>query len=132
MKNQGPQKTGLVDEIYAGRFRRKMPPSQKSHFDPVRPMQFPAFISIEQYTLNARIKKADGEEAMSDSVALYNIVIAKMLEKGIQFISRGNSPKRNFILWFNSHFVKEEPYKYQIEIKEKHFNLICEIINKIK
>ncbi len=93
---------------------------------------FDAFISMEQSTLHAKIQNGDGEEALSDSVALYNIVIGKMLEKGIHFTSPGNSPKRNFINWFNSHFIKDEPYKYQIEIKEKYFNLICEMIKKIK
>ncbi len=98
---------------------------------PLNAELFDEFLLTEQYTLNAKLIKSDGDEPMSDGVALYNIVIAKMLEKGVQFSSPGNSRKRNFICWFNSHFITNEPYSHSIEINEKYFDLAYDIISNL-
>jgi hypothetical protein len=95
---------------------------------PLNAELFHAFISLEQYTLNGKLIKSEGNEPMSDGMVLYNIVIAKMLENGVKFCSPGNSRKRNFICWFNSHFVIDEPYSHSIEIKEKYFDLAYDIV----
>lgn len=98
---------------------------------PLNAELFDIFLSKEQYTLNAKIKKNDEYEPMPDGLALYHIVIGKMIENGVQFSSPGNSRKRNFICWFNSHFFIDQPYSHSIEIKENYFELVYDIVLNI-
>lgn len=90
---------------------------------------FDAFITLEQYTLNAY--ESETKKPVSDGLILYNIVAGKLREKGVAFSSPGNSTKRNFILWFNAHFIKDEPCPHEIEIKKKYFDLTRDIVTQI-
>ena len=100
------------------------------NIDPLTRETFNQFLEINQFSLGAIDKTIN--EPVSDSVVLYNIVIHKLLEQGVQFSSPGNSPQRHFILWFNAQIDKSQTYSHQIEIKEKYFDLICEIIFNLK
>ncbi len=90
---------------------------------------FDAFIMLEQYELNAVEKETN--KPVTDGLILFYIVKEKLREKGVVYSSPGNSAKRNFILWFNAQTDKNQTYSYQIEIKEKHFDLICNIVNNL-
>ena len=100
------------------------------NIQPLTRKTFNRFLETNQFSLNA-IDKTNNEP-VSDSVVLYNIVIHKLLEQGVQFSSPGNSPQRHFILWFNAQIDKSQTYSRRIEIKEKYFDLICEIIFNLK
>ena len=88
---------------------------------------FDAFIKLEQYELNA--VETETKKPITDGLVLFFIVQQKLKEKGVVFSSPGNSAKRNFILWFNAQIDKSQTYSYQIEIKEKHFDLICKMVS---
>jgi hypothetical protein len=90
---------------------------------------FNQFLDVKTFSLNA--VDTSTNEPVADAIVLYNIVLKKILEQGVQFSSPGNSPQRHFILWYNAQVDKTEHYFHPIEIKEKHFNLIVEIINNI-
>jgi hypothetical protein len=90
---------------------------------------FDAFINLEQHELNASEKETN--KPVTDGLILFYIVKEKLREKGVIYSSPGNSAKRNFILWFNAQIDKSHTYSYQIEIKEKYFNLICKMIEKV-
>ena len=93
---------------------------------------FDLFIDLPIYTLNAKRKINGVEELITDGAMLFNIVIDKLLKQGIEFRSPGNSMKRHFILWYNSHFSEENTYSHKVEVSPKHFDLICEIVNKLR
>lgn len=90
---------------------------------------FDAFIKWEQYKLNAI--ESEIKKPVTDGLILFTIVIGKLIEKGVTFSSPGNSAKRNFILWFNAHFINDEPYSHEIEIKKKYFDLMLDIVTQI-
>lgn len=90
---------------------------------------FDAFIKLEQYELNAVEKETN--KPITDGLVLFYIVKEKLRESGVQYSSPGNSAKRNFILWFNAQMDKDESYSYQIELKQKYFDLICTMVEKI-
>jgi len=90
---------------------------------------FEAFIKLEQYALNAVEKETN--KAVTDGLILFYIVKEKLREKGVVYSSPGNSAKRHFILWFNAQIDKSQTYSYQIEIKEKHFELIFKMVQNI-
>ena len=90
---------------------------------------FDAFVKLEQYELNASEKETN--QPVTDGLILFYIVKEELRKKGVIYSSPGNSAKRNFILWFNAQIDKNQTYPYQIEIKEKYFNLICKMIEKI-
>jgi hypothetical protein len=100
------------------------------NIEPLTRETFNQFLEVNQYSLSAIDKTTN--EPVTDSVVLYNIVIHKLLEQGVQFSSPGSSPQRHFILWFNAQIDKNLTYSHQIEIKEKYFDLICDLIKKIK
>ena len=102
---------------------------KKYNIQPLTRETFNQFLEVKQFSLNA-IDKTNNEP-VSDSVVLYNIVIHKLLEQGVQFSSPGNSPQRHFILWFNAQVDNSQTYAYKIDLKEKYLNLILEIIEKI-
>jgi len=91
---------------------------------------FDAFIKLEQYELNAVEKETN--KPVTDGLILFYIVQQKLREKGVQYSSPGNSAKRHFILWFNAQVDKSQTYSYEIEIKEKHFDLICKMVNDLQ
>ncbi len=97
---------------------------------PLTGESFDAFIKLEQYELNAVEKETN--KPITDGLVLFYIVKEKLRESGVQYSSPGNSAKRNFILWFNAQIDKDESYSYQIELKEKHFNLICEMVKQLQ
>lgn len=97
---------------------------------PLTGESFDAFIKLEQYELNAVEKETN--KPITDGLVLFYIVKEKLRESGVQYSSPGNSAKRNFILWFNAHFMKEAPYPYDIEIKKKQFDLICEMVTQLQ
>jgi hypothetical protein len=99
------------------------------NIQPLTRETFNRFLETNRFSLNAINK--ENNEPVSDSVVLYNIVIHKLLEQGVQFSSPGNSPKRHFILWFNAQVDESQLYSRQIEIKEKYFDLICEIVSNL-
>jgi hypothetical protein len=96
---------------------------------PLTGESFDAFIKLEKYELNAIEKETN--KPLTDGLVLFFIVQQKLREKGVVFSSPGNSAKRHFILWFNAQVDKSQTYSYQIEIKEKHFVLICKLVEKI-
>ena len=100
------------------------------NIEPLTRETFNQFLEVNQFSLGAIDKTIN--EPVSDSVVLYNIVIQKLLEQGVQFSSPGSSPQRHFILWFNAQIDKSQTYSHQIEIKEKYFDMICEIIFNLK
>ncbi len=91
---------------------------------------FDAFIKLEQYELNAI--ETETKKPVTDGLILFSIVKEKLREKGVVYSSPGNSSKRNFILWFNAQIDKSQTYSYQIEIKEKHFDLIFKMVNNLQ
>ena len=91
---------------------------------------FDAFIKLEQYELNAI--ETETKKPVTDGLILFYIVKEKLREKGVQYSSPGNSAKRHFILWFNAQIDKSQTYSYQIEIKEKYFDLICKMVNDLQ
>ena len=91
---------------------------------------FDAFIKLEQYELNAI--ETETKKPVTDGLILFSIVKEKLREKGVVYSSPGNSSKRNFILWFNAQFDNSQTYTYQIEIKEKYFELICKMVNDLQ
>ena len=99
------------------------------NIEPLTRETFNQFLEVKQFSLNA-IDKTNNEP-ISDSVVLYNIVIHKLFEQGVQFSSPGNSSQRHFILWFNAQVDESQTYSLQIEIKEKYFDLICEIVSNL-
>lgn len=100
---------------------------------PLNSILFDEFISIKQYILGAKTKEREEDKSITDGQAIFLIVISKLQKSGVKFSSPGNSQKRNFICWFNSHFVINEPYSYPVEIKEKYFDLAYHmILNLIK
>jgi hypothetical protein len=96
---------------------------------PMTSETFDAFIQLEQYQLNAVEKETN--KPVTDGLILFYIVKEKLREKGVVYSSPGNSAKRHFILWFNAQIDKSQTYSYQIEIKEKHFDLICKMVNNL-
>lgn len=96
------------------------------NIEPLTRETFNQFLEVNQYSLGAIDKTTN--EPVTDSVVLYNIVFHKLLEQGVQFSSPGSSPQRHFILWFNAQIDKNSTYSHQIEIKEKYFDLICDLI----
>jgi len=90
---------------------------------PLNANLFNDFISIKQYSLCAKTKEGGKDKPITDGDAIFLLVITKLQKSGVQFSRPGNSPKRNFITWFNSHFVTNQPYSHSIEIKENHFDL---------
>jgi hypothetical protein len=90
---------------------------------------FNQFLDVKTFSLNALDTSTN--EPVADAIVLYNIVIKKLLEQGVQFSSPGNSTQRHFILWYNAQIDKTQHYFHQIEIEEKHFNLIGEILKSI-
>ena len=90
---------------------------------------FDAFIKLEQYELNA--VEIETKKPLTDGLVLFFMVQQKLKEKGVVFSSPGNSAKRNFILWFNAQIDKSQTYSYEIEIKEKYFDLICKMVNNL-
>ncbi len=90
---------------------------------------FDAFVKLEQYELNAI--ETETKKPITDGLILFYIVKEKLREKGVQYSSPGNSAKRNFILWFNAQMDKSQTYTYQIELKQKYFDLICTMVEKI-
>jgi hypothetical protein len=84
---------------------------------------------LEQYELNASEKETN--KPVTDGLILFYIVKEKLREKGVVYSSPGNSAKRHFILWFNAQIDKSQTYSYQIEIKEKHFDLICKMVSNL-
>jgi hypothetical protein len=103
---------------------------KKYNIEPLTRETFDQFLDTNQFTLNAFEK--DSNKPVSDSVLLFNMVIQKLQQQGVQFSSPGNSPQRHFILWFNAQVDKNQTYSYQIEIKEKYFDLICEMVKNLK
>jgi hypothetical protein len=101
----------------------------KSNIEPLTRETFNAFLKSNHFSLNATDKSTN--QPVSDAVVLYNIVIQKLQDQGVQFSSPGNSPQRHFILWFNAQIDKSYTYSYQIDIKEKYYELICEMIREI-
>jgi len=91
---------------------------------------FDAFIQLEQYQLNAVEKETN--KPVTDGLILFYIVKEKLREKGVVYSSPGNSAKRHFILWFNAQIDNSQTYTYQIEIKEKYFDLICKMVNYLQ
>jgi hypothetical protein len=91
---------------------------------------YDAFIKLEQYELNAVEKETN--KPVTDGLILYYIVKEKLRESGIQYSSPGNSAKRNFILWFNAQIDKSHSYSHQIVLKQKYFDLICEMVKKLQ
>jgi hypothetical protein len=91
---------------------------------------FDAFIKLEQYELNAFEKETN--KPVTDGLILFYIVKEKLREKGVVYSSPGNSAKRHFILWFHAQIDKSQTYTYQIEIKEKYFDLICKMVNDLQ
>ena len=91
---------------------------------------FDAFIKLEQYNLNASEKETN--KPVTDGLILFYIVKEKLRKEGVQYSSPGNSAKRHFILWFNAQIDKSQTYSYQIEIKEKYFDLICKMVNDLQ
>ena len=92
---------------------------------------FQEFLTMQRHELNCKIKSNGTEEIITDGEALYHLVISKIYEQGVKFTSPGNSKKRNFIAWFNSHFIKDSPYSYQIELKKQFFDRIYEMVLKL-
>ena len=90
---------------------------------------FDQFLESNQFSLNAIDKETN--EPVSDAIVLFNIVIQKLLEQGVQFSSPGNSPQRHFILWFNAQIDHTQTYSYQIELKQKYYDMICELVKKV-
>ena len=91
---------------------------------------FDAFIKLEEYELNAIEKETN--KPVTDGLILFYIVKEKLREKGVVYSSPGNSAKRHFILWFNAQIDNSQTYTYQIEIKEKYFDLICKMVNYLQ
>jgi hypothetical protein len=96
---------------------------------PLTGESFDAFIQLEQYELKASEKETN--IPVTDGLILFYIVKEKLREKGVVYSSPGNSAKRHFILWFNAQIDKSQTYSYQIEIKEKHFDLICKMVQNL-
>lgn len=92
---------------------------------------FDLFIELPSYFLNAKKRTNESEEIVTDGTILFQIVINQLGKEGVIFSSPGNSMKRHFILWFNSHFSEENIYSRKIEINPKYFDLICEIVKKV-
>lgn len=105
---------------------------QPDPFYPLTSDLFDLLLELEVYTLNAKYKSNGNEEIMTDGVAIFNIVIGKLIKQGVKFSSPGNSMKRHFILWFNSRFTQEDIYSHKIEVEDKYFILACEMLDKIK
>ena len=104
----------------------------KSPF-PLNANLFDTFILTEEYSLGAKQKNGELENLITDGQAIFLMVISKLQKLGVQFSSPGNSQKRNFICWFNSHFVDNEPFSYSIEIKKQYFDLAYDmVLNLIK
>ena len=99
---------------------------KKYNIEPLTRETFDQFLDTNQFTLNAIEKESN--KHVSDSVLLFNMVIQKLQQQGVQFSNPGNSPQRHFILWFNAQVDKNQTYAYQIEIKETYFDLICEMV----
>jgi hypothetical protein len=97
---------------------------------PLTGERFDAFIKLEQYELNAIEKETN--KPITDGLILFYIVKEKLRESGIQYSSPGNSAKRNFILWFNAQIDKSHSYSHQIVLKQKYFDLICEMVKKLQ
>jgi hypothetical protein len=91
---------------------------------------FDAFIKLEKYELNAF--ETETKKPITDGLILFYIVKEKLRESGIQYSSPGNSAKRNFILWFNAQIDKSHSYSHQIVLKQKYFDLICEMVKKLQ
>jgi hypothetical protein len=91
---------------------------------------FDAFIKLEQYELNAI--ETETKKPVTDGLILFYIVKEELRKKGVVYSSPGNSAKRHFILWFNAQFDNSQTYTYQIEIKEKYFDLICKMVNDLQ
>ena len=92
---------------------------------------FQGFLAMQRHELNCKIKSNGTEEFITDGEALYHLVTSKINEQGVKFTSPGNSKKRNFIAWFNSHFINDSPYSYQIELKKQLFDRIYEMVLKL-
>ena len=88
-------------------------------------------LAMQCHELNCKIKSDGTEEFITDGEALYHLVTSKIYEQGVKFTSPGNSKKRNFIAWFNSHFINDSPCSYQIELKKKYFDRIYEMVLKL-
>ena len=97
---------------------------------PLTSVTFDAFIKLDQYNLNASEKETN--KPVTDGLILFYIVKDKLRKEGVQYSSPGNSAKRHFILWFNAQIDKSQTYSYQIEIKEKYFDLICKMVNDLQ
>jgi len=93
---------------------------------PLNTILFDRFISYKQYGLGAKTKEK--EKIITDGEAIFLIVISTLQKSGVQFSSPGNSQKRNFIYWFNSHFNINEPFSHPINIKEKYFEIAYDIV----
>jgi hypothetical protein len=98
---------------------------------PINAEIFEALLGMQRHELNCKIKSNGTEESITDGEALFHLVISKIYEQGVKFTSPGNSKKRNFIVWFNSHFINDSPYSYQIEIKKQFFDRIYEMVLKL-
>jgi hypothetical protein len=91
---------------------------------------FDAFIKLEQYELNAI--ETETKKPVTDGLILFYIIKEELRKKGVVYSSPGNSAKRHFILWFNAQIDKNQTYPYQIEIKEKYFELICKMVDDLQ
>ena len=98
---------------------------------PINAEIFEALLGMQRHELNCKIKSNGAEEIITDGEALFHLVISKIYEQGVKFTSPGNSKKRNFIVWFNSHFINDSLYSYQIEIKKQFFDRIYEMVFKL-
>jgi len=95
---------------------------------PLNANLFNDFISFKQYRFSIKTEEKGEEKLITNGEAIFLIVINKLQKIGVQFSSPGNSQKRNFMTWFNSHFVINQTYSHSIEIKEEYFDLAYNIV----
>lgn len=91
---------------------------------------FYAFLKLEQYELNAI--ETETKKPVTDGLILFYIVKEELRKKGMVYSSPGNSAKRHFILWFKAQIDKSQSYSYQIELKQKYVDLICEMVKQLQ
>jgi len=94
---------------------------------PLNAELFEAFISAKIFSLCATFQSNNKERLITDGEAIFSIVISNLIKAGVQFSNPGNSKKRNFILWFNSHFVINKSFSPSIEINPKYFEVAYDI-----
>ena len=97
---------------------------------PITSNLFDALLTFPQFDLNARKNVEGGTEPVTDGEILFHLVIVEMRQKAVAFSSPGNSTKRNFIFWFNHHFIDGQ-YPHNIEIKPKYFDCLCQLVKQI-